>query len=200
MQIVENICKKLKLIAFRIVLVIAFIALGGFLSTIYAQITFEKTYGGAGYDKAFSAQETSDGGFIVAGFTSSFGAGEYDVYLIKTDSLGDTLWTRTYGDSTSNHGYSVQQTSDGGYIIAGETYDLNTDRYDVYLVKTDSLGDTLWTKIYGGTENDAARSVKHNCRIHTISCIRKFERRHLPNQDRHFRRYNLDKNLWRYAL
>jgi hypothetical protein len=119
-----------------------------------------KTYGGIDDDQGYSVQQTSDGSYIIAGLTKSFGRGVQDVYLIKTDSLGDTLWTKTYGGTSSDAGFSVQQTSDGCYIITGGTYSYGAGSCDVYLIKTDSLGDTLWTKTYGGSECDCGRSVQ----------------------------------------
>jgi len=119
-----------------------------------------RTYGGSEYDYGYSVQQTSDGGYIIAGYTQSFGAGHYDAYLLKTDSSGDSLWTRTYGGSSGDYGYSVQQTSDGGYIIAGLTYSFGAGGSDVYLLKTDSAGDTLWTRTYGGSDYDYGQSVK----------------------------------------
>lgn len=119
-----------------------------------------KTYGGTSNDCGYSVQQTSDGGYIVAGSTDSFGAGNEDVYLIKTDPNGDTLWTRTYGGDGWDYGYSVQQTSDGGYIIAGSYGSSNAVDYDVYLIKTDSNGNTLWTKTYGGDGWDDGYSVQ----------------------------------------
>ncbi|MFQ5868905.1 MAG: hypothetical protein ACE5JC_03275, partial [Candidatus Zixiibacteriota bacterium] len=111
-----------------------------------------RAYGGSGYDRGYSVQQTSDGGYIIAGYTESFGAGDYDVYLLKTDSSGDTLWTRTYGGSDWDRGYCIQQTSDGGYIITGESWSFGAGYSDVYLLKTDSSGDTLWTRTYGGSD------------------------------------------------
>jgi len=126
-----------------------------------------RTYGGANDDKGYSVDETFDGGYIIAGYTKSFGAGDADVYLVKTYSLGDTLWTRNYGGIHHDEGYSVHQTIDGGYIIAGNTgwyFDISrVDTFydaDVYLIKTDSFGDTLWTRIYGDIDNDYGRSVE----------------------------------------
>ena len=124
-------------------------------STLWTQ-----TYGGSNSDWSKSVQQTSDGGYIIAGHTESFGAGESDVYLIKTDSSGNTLWTQTYGGSNSDYGESVQQTSDGGYIIAGRTESFGAGQFDVYLIKTDSSGNTLWTQTYGGSGTDSGDSVQ----------------------------------------
>jgi hypothetical protein len=121
---------------------------------------WSETYGGGGSDEGYSVQQTSDGGYVVAGYTQSFGAGAADVYLIKTDSLGDTLWTRTYGGASIDEGYSVQQTTDGGYIVVARTYSYGVGGNDFYLIKTDSGGDTLWTKTYGGADEDWGYSVQ----------------------------------------
>jgi hypothetical protein len=114
-----------------------------------AQITFERTYGGTDFDSGYSVQQTSDGGYIITGYTSSFGAGMSDVWLVKTDSLGDTLWTRTYGGAGTELGRSVEQTLDGGFIIVGS---------NVWLIKTNAGGDTLWTRTYGGAGLKSAES------------------------------------------
>jgi hypothetical protein len=119
-----------------------------------------KTYGGTGTDWGKSVQQTLNGGYIFAGSTNSFGAGGYDFYLIKTNASGDTLWTKTYGGIGSDYGYSVCQTSDGGYIIAGTTNSFGAGSYDVYLIKTNASGDTLWTRTYGGVNNDEGYAVQ----------------------------------------
>jgi len=129
------------------------------ISLSRAQTTFQRTYGGTSGDEGFSVQQTSDGGYIIAGRTYSVGAGSFDMYLIKTNSSGDTLWTRTYGGTSGEEGFSVQQTTDGGYIVAGITDSLGSGR-DVYLIKTDSSGDTLWTRTYGGTNGEDCYSVQ----------------------------------------
>jgi len=119
-----------------------------------------RTYGGSDYEQGLSVQQTTDGGYIIVGETNSFGAGSNDVYLVKTDANGDTLWTRTHGGGRTDSGQSVQQTTDGGYIIVGETNSFGAGGYDFYLVKTDANGDTLWTRTHGGTDYDYGQSVQ----------------------------------------
>jgi len=121
-----------------------------------------RTYGGEFTEIGWAVQQTIDGGYIVTGHTSSFGAGVYDVYLIKTDSTGDTLWTRTYGGSGGDAGWFTQQTIDGEYIVVGETESFGAGYRDVYLIKTNSVGDTLWTRTYGGSDYDHGYSVQQN--------------------------------------
>jgi len=123
-----------------------------------AQITFERWYGGIDHDEGYSVVQTTDSGYIITGSTSSVGPGDWDVYLIKTDASGDTLWTRTYGGFDWDYGYSVAQTTDGGYIITGWSLSYSASE-DVYLIKTNASGDTLWTRTYGGTNNDWGNSV-----------------------------------------
>ena len=100
--------------------------------------------GGCHQDEANSGFQTNDGGFIICGWTRSWGAGEDDVFVIKTDSMGNIIWQRTYGDSANNEGCCIQETFDCNYIIAGRTG--NWPDPDVYLIKIDSIGDTLWTR------------------------------------------------------
>ena len=116
--------------------------------------------GGSTIDWARSVQQTTDGGYIVAGYTMSYGAGSKDFYLVKTDSAGDTLWTRTYGGSNDDQAYSVQQTTDGGYILSGATMSYGAGSKDFYLIKTDSAGVALWTRTYGGNHIECARSIQ----------------------------------------
>jgi hypothetical protein len=129
----------------------------------FAQTNWQRTYGGPRPEQGYCVQQTSDGGFIIAGSTESFGAGEPDVYLIRTDAQGDTLWTRTYGGPLEDEGYSVQQTADGGYVIAGRTWSFGAgapESSNGYLIRTDAKGDTLWTRTYGGPDYASFESVQ----------------------------------------
>jgi uncharacterized delta-60 repeat protein len=123
-------------------------------------IIWAKTYGGTGWDEANSVQQTSDGGYIVAGWTRSFGAGRNDIFLIRTDASGNIIWAKTYGGTSSDYANSVQQTSDGGYIVAGETRSFGAGRNDIFLIKTDANGNVQWAKTYGGTRYDWPSSVQ----------------------------------------
>jgi len=121
-----------------------------------------KTFGGYGQDEGYSVQQTSDGGYIITGCTGSFGNGNSDVWLIKTNAQGDSLWSKTFGSYNFDEGYSVQQTNDGGYIIAGTTNSANISYYDLLLIKTDAQGNCLWSKILGEHNSyyEIARSVQ----------------------------------------
>lgn len=119
-----------------------------------------KTYGGKNDDFGYSLKQTLDGGYIIAGKTNSFGAGSSDIYLIKADSKGDTLWTKTYGDLSTDGAESIIVTSDGNYVVTGYiSYRTGVERY-VYLIKIDRDGNLLWSKTYGGSRWDEGHSVQ----------------------------------------
>ena len=125
----------------------------------YSQNTFQKTYGGPQNDFAYTVRQLPDSGFILAGNTSSFGAGSGDVFIIRTNQYGDMLWTRTYGGTASDFAYFIEHTSDNGFIITGSTASFGSGVLDVLLIKTDPNGDTLWTRAYGGIDDDAGYVV-----------------------------------------
>jgi tetratricopeptide (TPR) repeat protein len=123
-------------------------------------LQWHKSYGGAEWDHAYSVQQTSDGGYIFAGFTGSYGAGTFDAWLVKTNSHGDIQWSKTYGGTGWNNAESVKQTTDGGYIFGGRISSYNTSSIDVRIVKTDSNGDMQWDMAYEGTKGANAHSVQ----------------------------------------
>jgi len=123
-------------------------------------VKWNKTYGGDSPDVAYSMQQTSDNGYVIAGYTSSLGAGGTDFWLVKTDSNGNAEWNKTYGGTLKDEAYAVQQTSDNGYILAGSTSSFGSGFSDFWLVKTDSNGEVTWNKTYGGPRWDVTYSVQ----------------------------------------
>ena len=108
---------------------------------------WETTFGGTSADVGESVQQTTDGGYIITGLTHSYGNGYgySDVYLLKTDVYGVEQWSQTLGGTNYEWGYSVQQTTDGGYIITGGKGGGNGNSEDVYLIKTDANGNATST-------------------------------------------------------
>jgi hypothetical protein len=131
--------------------------------TIPTEVTWAKSYGGAKVDWAFSIQQTSDGGYIVAGETYSFGTGGWDFWVLKLNSSGSVVWQKTCGGADSEEAYSIHQTNDGGYIVAGETYSFGAGDYsdsDFWVLKLNSDGTVSWQKRYGGEYWDEAHSIQ----------------------------------------
>ena len=120
-------------------------------------IVWTKSYGEQDQDAASFGQQTADGGYILGRSTSSFSNGDNDIYLVKTDSIGNLLWSKTYGGTGTEYAISIHQTNDGGYSLFGwtQSFGISLTDYDMLLIKTDSLGDLQWSKIYGDTAADS---------------------------------------------
>jgi len=122
-------------------------------------LTWDKTYGGSGWDCASSLIQTTDGGYAVAGWTGSKGAGEADFWVIKLDNQGNRVWDRTYGGSGRDEARALIQTTDGGYAVAGDTRSKGAGGDDFWVIKMDSQGNMIWDKTFGGSYYDWARSL-----------------------------------------
>jgi len=122
-------------------------------------LRWTRTIGGPKGDEGYSLIQTSDGGYAIAGYTESFGAGEWDVYVVKLDASGNLQWTKTIGGPADEIGNSLIQTSDGGYAIAGFTRSFGAGEADVYVVKLDANGNLQWTKTIGGESEESVRSI-----------------------------------------
>lgn len=126
---------------------------------------WNKTYGGNGFDTAYSLLETPDGGYAIVGDTDSFNEGKYDVWLIKTDKEGDMEWNQTYERTPpqefSNHIHpgSLVRTSDEGYAISAKTRTSGTSNYDFWLIKTDEQGNMEWNQTYGDEKHEQPNSL-----------------------------------------
>ena len=130
-------CKKLFLSSIAIFVLLSF----PIINAVGASLEmWSKTYGGKSEDIAYSLVETSDGGYAIAGYTGSFGAGGDDFWLVKTDAEGNMEWNQTYGGRNNDIAYSLVETSDGGYAIAGCTLSFGAGSHDFWLVKTDAYG------------------------------------------------------------
>ncbi len=118
----------------------------------YKEQVFIKTFGGTGSEESFDIKLLPDGGFVMVGSTTSFSAGDKDVYLVRADRFGNELWSRSYGGPGNDIGRSVELTNDGGFIICGEFTELSGTKRDIYLIKTDDQGiETNSTRL--GIEN-----------------------------------------------
>lgn len=145
--------KQTVMIKFGLVMLSIVISIG-----VESQITFQKEFGGVDNDFGLSINTTPDGGYILFGSTSSFGLGQLNMYLVKTDNLGNELWHKTFGESGFNFGVSAKNTSDGGFVIAGGHGGVVND--SLTIIKTDSLGAELWAAYFNGTVGrDVAQSV-----------------------------------------
>ena len=123
-------------------------------------VVWSKTYGGTNFDQLTSIQQTSDGGYVLAGYTSSFGYGSYDVLVLKLDSGGSITWEKAFGGTGADYASSIRQTSDGGYIVAGKTSSFGAGGKDLWVIKLNSTGTVTWQNTYGGTADDTASFIQ----------------------------------------
>ncbi len=123
-------------------------------------VIWENNYGGDHWERCESIDLTTDGGYIFGGNTYSFGAGEYDMYIVKVDSLGNFEWQQTFGDSLYERCHAIVQTDDLGYILAGFTQSFGAGSNDIYIVKTDSMGNFEWEELFGGSESEISYSIE----------------------------------------
>jgi hypothetical protein len=124
------------------------------------QLLWSENYGGQFNESGNSGSMTVDGGFIAIGSTFSYGAGDHDIYVIRTDSLGVALWNRTYGGALTDYGYDIQQTADGGFILVGMTRSSGEPNGDLLLLRIDSSGAEVWSKTFGGDKRDEGWSIR----------------------------------------
>jgi hypothetical protein len=117
------------------------------------------TLGGVDDDRARSLLITEDGGYLVQGWSDSYGAGMLDFWLVKTDQNGNPEWNKTYGGSETERGISLEKSPEGGYILSGSTVSFGSGANDFYLVKTDDNGNLKWNKTYGGELGETASYI-----------------------------------------
>jgi hypothetical protein len=122
-------------------------------------IIWEKGFGGTGTETACSLDSTTDNGFIISGYTNSFGQGNYDGLVIKVDSIGNLQWQKVIGSTGAEYIMSIKHTSDEGYIMAGYYDPDETTIYDLWVIKMDTDGDVEWQYTYGGDGSEWAESV-----------------------------------------
>jgi len=137
----------------------------------FGDIEWQNMYGGNDFDITYEVEQTTDGGYVLAGYSNSTDIpgvtnnGLWDYYLVKLDDDGNVEWQRVYGGSTRDFAYTVEQTVDGGYIMAGRSNStdipgaINNGQWDAYLVKLDPVGNVEWQRMYGGNADDEATSI-----------------------------------------
>jgi hypothetical protein len=139
---------------------IVFIFFFVFVSFMSLHAQWAVTFGWTGMENALCVQQTSDGGYILGGYTSSYGAGSYDFWIVKLDADFQYEWEVVYGGTLSDVATSIQETSDGGYIVAGETVSFGPANGNMWIMKLDSTGNRVWQRYYGGVNNDVATSIQ----------------------------------------
>lgn len=125
-------------------------------------LVWSKTYGGNGNDQGKDIIATSDGNYLIVGWSNSPLLGNQEANLIKINPAGTVIWSRLYGGTGHDYGHSVKQCVDGGYIMLGQTFSYGAGGGDAYLVKTDAGGNSVWTKTFGGALSDEGVYINAN--------------------------------------
>ncbi len=142
-------------------LVNALLLLAGMMSGFQLSAQgWEIYFGGNNEDFGHSVIQAQDRGYVIAGFSESFGAdGDMDVYVIRTDVDGTEIWSNIYDDGFIEHGYSIVETADQGFLVTGDIRQTQLSNPNVYLLKIDSRGKQLWSKQFGGAGNDVGYRI-----------------------------------------
>jgi hypothetical protein len=131
-------------------------------------VIWQKIYGGSGDEGEAYLQftvpitQTTDGGYVFATYTDSFGTGNGDAWIVKLDSAGTIIWQKTYGGLNPDTALSIQESSAGGYIVAGTTYSFGAGENDAWILRLDNAGNIIWQKVYGGSSWDFAKSIQQD--------------------------------------
>jgi len=133
-------------------------------------LLWSRNYGGQYHEFGHACVQSSDGDIYILGSTYSYGSGDFDIYLVQTDSAGNSLGSSTFGGPRTDYGYDIDATSDGGFIIVGSTKSFGVGERDVYLVKLNADGAEQWSKTYGGVLDDEGRSVRQTTDNGFIIC------------------------------
>ena len=155
--VMKRICSMIPLLLLSVILVASMT-----IQMVKAEpsiMRWTRTYGGASDDWGRAMVQTGDGGYALAGTTYSFGAGDYDFWLVKTNANGDMQWNKTYGGTGTDEAWALVQTSDGGYALTGQTNFLGANVSDFWLIKTDGNGNSQWDKRYGKTGSAGAHAL-----------------------------------------
>ena len=145
-------------ISFKMLPVILFLFF--FTGELKAQEYWAKTYGGSGSEYSYQILQTTDGGYIKTGPTTSFGAGGYDVWVVKLDAAGNIVWQKAYGGSADEVPNDIQQTSDGGYVVLARTASFGQGGFDFYVLRLDSSGNIVWQRTYGGGNDEYGYGIQ----------------------------------------
>jgi hypothetical protein len=125
---------------------------------VFGQTTFQKIFDGGDNEEGWEIQKTADKGFILCGFTKSYGAGQNDMYVLKLDSIGNKEWDRVLGSSFSDGAYSIFETLENGYVLCGSNSSSGND--DVHVIKMNNLGNVIWENSFGGSGNDFGFKIR----------------------------------------